>query len=79
MTEVQKLQDANSKPNQDVIDALEYALSLARSGQMRSVVVTGDLIGNEWYSEAKFSDGLVLLGHLDIAKQAVRRGMDRQS
>lgn len=77
MGELQKLQDANSKPNQDVIAALEDALDLARSGEMRSVVITGDLIGNEWYSNAKFLDGLVMLGHLDIAKQAVRRGMSR--
>lgn len=72
---VQGLQDVNSTPEQKVIDALEDALSLARSGRMRSVVVTGDLTGNEWYSNAKFIDGLTLLGHLDIAKQAVRRGM----
>lgn len=77
MGELQKLQDANSKPNQDVIAALEDALDLARSGEMRSVVITGDLIGNEWYSNAKFLDGLVMLGHLDIAKQAVRSGMSR--
>ena len=72
---VQRLEDANSKPEQKVIDALEEALAMAKSGEMRSVVITGDLIGNEWYSNAKFIDGLVLLGHLDIAKQAVRRGM----
>ena len=59
-----KLQPANTKPRQDVIEILEGALERARTGEMRGVVLTAELTGNRINFVASFNDGIQIGGHL---------------
>lgn len=73
---VTQLTDMNSKPDEQVVKALEDALELARSGELRSVVVVGDLTGNMLYRVCGMENGVVLLGHLSRAVDAVNKALD---
>ncbi len=52
------------KPEQDVIDQLEFALERAKSGELIGFAMTGELVGGHIYSVSSFKDGILLLGHL---------------
>lgn len=72
---VATLRPATIEPRQVVVAALEEALALARAGELRSVVISGSLIGNQFWTKAEFEDGTKLLGHMRIHEDVVIRGM----
>jgi len=72
---VSKLTPATAKPNQDVIEVLERCLALAKDGELRNVVVVGEVAGGMYYEDVSFENGATLLGHIVRAAFAVDRGM----
>jgi len=66
---------AAAEPVKDVIDVLEDALALARSGDLRSVAICGDLTGNNCYRAAAVIDGVTLLGHVARMMFSINRAM----
>lgn len=75
--DVTALRIVEDTPDQDVIDALETALEMARAGQLVEVVIVGnvkDADGPGYWRSAAFDDRWRLLGALEYAKDAVHRG-----
>lgn len=65
------LEDANQEPDQDTVEALEEALELARSGQMRSVSIAASLTGHRTFTTYATRDlqeaiGLVSFMHFTL-------------
>ena len=65
------LRDVKADMVPNVVDCLESALELAKSGELRSVVVVGDLRGERLYSYCGMEDRVLLLGHLANAIHSV--------
>lgn len=68
---VTPLHNANDEPDETVVQALEHALKLAQSGELRSVVIAGDLVGNRTYTNFVTHDLLTLMGMLAFLQQRV--------
>ena len=72
---VKRLRDVNEEPDEDVVTELEDALAMAKSGQMRSVVIAASLTGHATYTSYATRDlqeaiGIVgFLHHTLCAKQ----------
>lgn len=72
---VATLRPAATEPRPEVVAALEKALEKARRGELRSVVISGSLVGNEFWTRAEFEDGRNLLGHLRLHENVVLTAM----
>ena len=72
---VSKLTPATMKPNQDVVEAMEKCLALAKNGELRNVVIVGEVAGGLYYENVSFENGAALLGHISQAAFAVNRAM----
>ena len=72
---VTKLTPATVKANQDVIEVMEQCLALAKDGELRNVVIVGEVSGGMYYENVAFENGATLLGHIARAAFAVDRGM----
>jgi len=66
---------AVAEPVRDVVEVLEDALALAKSGELRSVAICGDLTGNYCYRACAVIDGVTLLGHVARMMFAINRAM----
>ena len=73
---VRTLTVATMKPNQGVIEVMEKCLAMAKDGELRNVVIVGELAGNMYYEDVAFENGATLLGHIARAAFAVDRGMN---
>lgn len=76
MTAPVKLETLTTKPDSEVVAALEDALLLAKEGTLREVAIYGNLTGNRFYTNTKFADGITLVGALERAKWEIMRGLD---
>lgn len=63
-----QLRNVNEEPDARVVRLLESALLRAQSGELRSVVVAGELTGNGIYSGHETSDIIKLLGLIELMK-----------
>tara|TARA_R110000796_G_scaffold68034_2_gene156032 strand:- start:545 stop:790 length:246 start_codon:yes stop_codon:yes gene_type:complete len=72
---VSKLTPATARANQDVIEVMEKCLAMAKDGDLRNVVVVGEVAGGMYYENVAFENGATLLGHIARAAFAVDRGM----
>jgi hypothetical protein len=72
---VSKLTPATMKANQDVVEVMEKCLAMAKDGDLRNVVIVGEVAGNLYYENVAFENGATLLGHIARAAFAVNRGM----
>lgn len=70
-----QLKAASPEPNQSVIRILEAALDDAKSGELRSVAIVGDLSGNMLFRAVSMEDGIALLGHLSRAQFATNMAL----
>lgn len=66
MTSVLPLKDKNREPDSAVIETLEVALEKARSGELRSVVLVGDLIGNRTFTAYSTDNLSTEIGNLSF-------------
>jgi len=51
-----RLRNANDAPDPDVVATLESALDMARCGELRSVVIAGDLTGHRTFTTFSTND-----------------------
>ena len=65
MTIVQ-MKDANAQPVQSLVEELEHALDLARSGELRTIAMVGDMTGNRTFTSFDTSDMQSLIGRLSF-------------
>jgi uncharacterized protein YejL (UPF0352 family) len=61
------LTNKNDEPDSDVISVLEKSLQRARAGDLRSVMVVGNLVGNAVYTNYSSPDMVLLLGQMQYA------------
>lgn len=69
------LRPATMRANQDVVEVMEKCLAMAKDGNLRNVVIVGEVAGNMYYENVAFENGAALLGHISRAAFAVNRGM----
>jgi hypothetical protein len=74
---VSKLTPTTMVANQDVINVLERCLAMAKTGDLRNLVVVGEVSGGMFYEDVAFDNGTLLLGSISRAAFAVNRGMGR--
>lgn len=63
---VRNLRDVNEQPDEDVVDALEHALELARFGELRSVAIVGSLTGHRTYTNFATGDLTESIGYVSF-------------
>lgn len=63
---VTRIRDANAEPDEDVVAALEEALDFARRGELRTVAIAGDCVGNRTFSSFSTHDTQGLIGLLSF-------------
>tara|TARA_R110002074_G_scaffold136992_1_gene281888 strand:+ start:334 stop:495 length:162 start_codon:yes stop_codon:yes gene_type:complete len=51
---VSKLTPATARANQDVIEVMEKCLAMAKDGDLRNVVVVGEVAGGMYYENVAF-------------------------
>ncbi|QDP48378.1 MAG: hypothetical protein Tp118SUR00d2C21406231_72 [Prokaryotic dsDNA virus sp.] len=66
MAKVSKLQDVTSAPNLSVIEELEVALDMAKSGELRSFAMVGALKGGRTYTTFVSSDIQQQIGEISF-------------
>lgn len=71
MSDVVSLRAAESVADPDVIESLERALEMARSGELRSVAIVGDLTGGRTLTDFATRDMGMLIGHLTLVQHTV--------
>ncbi len=76
MSNVSPLKNANAEPVEEVIDVLEGALKMAKTGELRSIVLVGDCTGNLIWRHCAMKDRTTLLGHLSHAAFTVNAADD---
>ena len=74
---ISNLNPVTMRANQDVVEAMEKCLALAKDGELRNVVIVGEVAGGMYYENVAFENGATLLGHIARAAFAVDRGMGR--
>lgn len=57
-----KLEVIAPQPDPDVVEILEEALEMAKRGELRSVMVTGEITGNHTYTHYATGDLLTAIG-----------------
>ena len=62
--------------NPDVVEVLENCLALAVAGDLRNVVVISEYRGGDYYEDAAFENGTLLLGSISRAEYAVHTRMN---
>lgn len=72
---ITRLEVAGNKPDARVVEALEDALTRAKSGEMLDVVIYGSIPGNSFYHRAAFNDGVGLIGVIEVMKNTILRTM----
>lgn len=73
---VQKLKAVTTEADTDVVARLENALMLAKSGQLRSVAIVGELTGNDMYTSLETKDFIPLLGMLAYLQHRIAFTME---
>lgn len=71
-----KPRDVNAEPVEAVVDYLEQALALAKTGEMREVLIFGSLIGGEMFRAARYDNAPEMIGRLELLKDSVIRGLN---
>ncbi len=66
--EIPTIKSAESTPVKTVVAALEEALGSAKSGELRNVVIVGDLTGYLTFTTSGMDDRIRLLGYLEMAR-----------
>ncbi len=66
--EIPTIKSAESTPVKTVVVALEEALVKAKAGELRNVVIVGDLTGNLTFISSGMDDRICLLGYLEMAR-----------
>ena len=72
---VTQLKDANSEPVADVVEQLEDALVLARSGELRTVTIVGALTGNDILTAWATEDVIPMVGELEHLKYKLLKAL----
>lgn len=62
MTDIQHIKKVGIEPDQEVIRALEEALALAKKGNLRSVIVAGNMTAHQTYSNYVTDDLVDTIG-----------------
>ena len=65
---ITRLETAAEKPDQDVIDVLEHALEMAKSGELRDIVLCGHIKGGDIFSDFLNVEMLTAVGMLEFLK-----------
>lgn len=74
---VSKLTPATLKPDEGVIEKLESALKHAKAGRLREVIIIGSWTGGEYFHNASFKEGPLLIGYIEMAKWKIISDMER--
>lgn len=59
------------KPDEDTVEAIREALSLAEAGELRSVAIIGSLPGNRTYTNFQTEDFIPLVGMMTYIQHTV--------
>jgi len=73
---VEKLADVNKRPNPEVVEVLEQALELAKSGELRDVAIMGVLTENKIFTGNTQYDAPLLIGTLELIKYSMLKELD---
>ena len=65
------LTNVNALPDEEVVAALEDALDLARTGELRSVAIVGDLTGNRTFTNFATHDMMDLIAQLSFLHHTI--------
>lgn len=72
---VASLKNKNDEPDEKVVAELEHLLSLAKSGELRSIAVVGSLTGNAVQSSWVTSNAPAMIGQIELLKYRLIRSM----
>lgn len=62
------LKDRNQEPVEEVVEIIEILLDKAERGELRSIVVAGELRGGDFYTNVFVHDRLTHVGLLECMK-----------
>ena len=73
---IKRLKNINEEPDEDVVAQLEEALEMAKSGQIRSIVIAASLTGHATYTSyatRNTQESIGLVGYLHHTLCATQR------
>lgn len=63
-----RLRDVNAEPDENTVRALERALELARSGQLREVAIFANMTDNDFWMAYQLDDRINAIAALELRK-----------